>query len=141
MADMIEEKIQEDTLEGTAMGTVKIASDVVGTIAGLAAAEVSGVAGGYMVGNNISLDDDSNVIDISVDAKYTYASFRFVLNNSTSDIVADEPVEIVMQANTNIHWMKIYNDGTNYVTATVTVVNEATGISEDYVVNVTFVNN
>ncbi len=40
-----EERIAENTLEGTPVGTVKIASDVVATIAGLAAADVKGVAG------------------------------------------------------------------------------------------------
>jgi len=40
-----EEKITENTLEGTSIGTVKIANDVVATIAGLAAADVEGIAG------------------------------------------------------------------------------------------------
>ena len=40
-----EERIAENTLEGTNAGTVKIASDVVATIAGLAAAEIKGIAG------------------------------------------------------------------------------------------------
>ena len=40
-----EERIAESTLEGTNSGTVKIASDVVATIAGLAAAQVEGIAG------------------------------------------------------------------------------------------------
>jgi len=86
MADMIEEKIQEDTLEGTAMGTVKIASDVVGTIAGLAAAEVSGVAGmsGGMVGGiaellgrknltkgvRVEVNEQTTVVDIMVIVDY-----------------------------------------------------------------------
>ena len=44
MAD--EEKVlEENMLEGNSQGTVKIASDVVATIAGLAAAEVKGIAG------------------------------------------------------------------------------------------------
>lgn len=40
-----EERTAENTLEGTGAGAVKIASDVVATIAGLAAAEVAGIAG------------------------------------------------------------------------------------------------
>jgi len=40
-----EERIAESTLEGNNAGSVKIASDVVATIAGLAAAEVDGIAG------------------------------------------------------------------------------------------------
>ena len=40
-----EEKITENVLEGTSIGAVKIASDVVATIAGLAAADVEGIAG------------------------------------------------------------------------------------------------
>lgn len=40
-----EERIAENTLEGNNAGTVKIASDVVATIAGLAAADVKGIAG------------------------------------------------------------------------------------------------
>ncbi|NLF80847.1 MAG: Asp23/Gls24 family envelope stress response protein [Clostridia bacterium] len=40
-----EEKVAENTLEGSGAGTVKIASDVVATIAGLAAADVPGIAG------------------------------------------------------------------------------------------------
>lgn len=40
-----EEKVTENTLEGTSIGTVKIANDVVATIAGLAAADVEGIAG------------------------------------------------------------------------------------------------
>lgn len=47
-----EERIAENTLEGGSAGSVKIASDVVATIAGLAAADVKGIAGmsGGMVG-------------------------------------------------------------------------------------------
>lgn len=40
-----DEKITENALEGTSIGTVKIANDVVATIAGLAAADVEGIAG------------------------------------------------------------------------------------------------
>lgn len=40
-----EEKITENVLEGTSIGVVKIANDVVATIAGLAAADVVGIAG------------------------------------------------------------------------------------------------
>lgn len=40
-----EEKIAENTIEDSGPGTVKIASDVVATIAGLAAADVAGIAG------------------------------------------------------------------------------------------------
>ena len=40
-----EERVAENTIEGNSAGTVKIASDVVATIAGLAAAEVKGIAG------------------------------------------------------------------------------------------------
>jgi uncharacterized alkaline shock family protein YloU len=40
-----EDKITENSLEGTSIGTVKIANDVVATIAGLAAADVEGIAG------------------------------------------------------------------------------------------------
>ena len=38
-------KVTEEALEGSSMGTVKIANDVVATIAGLAAADVEGIAG------------------------------------------------------------------------------------------------
>lgn len=38
-------KVTENTLEGNSIGTVKIANDVVATIAGLAAADVEGIAG------------------------------------------------------------------------------------------------
>jgi uncharacterized alkaline shock family protein YloU len=40
-----EEKVTENVLEGTSIGAVKIANDVVATIAGLAAADVEGIAG------------------------------------------------------------------------------------------------
>jgi len=40
-----EEKVTENALEGTSIGTVKIANDVVATIAGLAAADAEGIAG------------------------------------------------------------------------------------------------
>ena len=40
-----DERVTENILEGTSIGTVKIANDVVATIAGLAAADVEGVAG------------------------------------------------------------------------------------------------
>jgi len=40
-----EEKVMENVLEGTSIGAVKIANDVVATIAGLAAADVEGIAG------------------------------------------------------------------------------------------------
>jgi len=40
-----EEKVTENVLEGTSIGSVKIANDVVATIAGLAAADVEGIAG------------------------------------------------------------------------------------------------
>jgi len=40
-----EEKVTENSLEGTSIGMVKIANDVVATIAGLAAADVEGIAG------------------------------------------------------------------------------------------------
>ena len=45
MAVDTEERVAENTLEGNSQGTVKIASDVVATIAGLAAADVKGIAG------------------------------------------------------------------------------------------------
>ena len=38
-------KVTENALEGNSLGTVKIANDVVATIAGLAAADVEGIAG------------------------------------------------------------------------------------------------
>ena len=38
-------KVTENALEGSSLGTVKIANDVVATIAGLAAADVEGIAG------------------------------------------------------------------------------------------------
>ena len=40
-----EERIAENTLEGSNAGSIKIANDVVATIAGLAASDVSGIAG------------------------------------------------------------------------------------------------
>ena len=40
-----EEKVTENVLEGTSIGAVKIANDVVATIAGLAAADAEGIAG------------------------------------------------------------------------------------------------
>jgi uncharacterized alkaline shock family protein YloU len=46
-ADLMEteEKVVENVLEGTSIGAVRIANDVVATIAGLAAADVEGIAG------------------------------------------------------------------------------------------------
>ncbi len=41
----IDEKVVEKTLEGGTSGSIKIANDVVATIAGLAASDVPGVAG------------------------------------------------------------------------------------------------
>ncbi len=41
----IEEKIVENDLEGNGIGSIKIANDVVATIAGLAAADIEGIAG------------------------------------------------------------------------------------------------
>lgn len=40
-----EERIAENTLEGSNAGSIKIANDVVATIAGLAASDVPGIAG------------------------------------------------------------------------------------------------
>ena len=99
---------------------------------------VEGVQGGYMV-DGITLNN--NVVDINVSDAYAYASFRFILSNTSCDVTADENAEIVMQANANIHWMKIYNDGTGYVTATVYVTNNANGVVDTYTVNVTFGSN
>ena len=98
-------------------------------------ASLKDVAGGYMV-EGIELKA-GNVIEITTSADYAYASFRFILSNTTSDIDAEDGVEIVMQPNTNIHWMKIFNDGTNAVSAEVYVIN-ANGVTETYTVNVTF---
>ncbi len=41
----IEERIAENTLDGGTVGSIKIANDVVATIAGLAASDVPGIAG------------------------------------------------------------------------------------------------
>jgi len=97
-------------------------------------ATVSGVQGGYMV-EGIELD--GNVVNITVSSDYAYASFRYVLKNVTSSIAWDEEsVDAVVQH--NIHWFKIYNDGTGYVTTTMDVTDNATGVTETYTVNVTF---
>ena len=97
---------------------------------------VDGVAGGWMV-DSIDLAD-GNVVNITAPAAAGYASFRFLLANNTSDVTAEAKVEVVNQGTTNIHWMKLYNDGTNFVTAEVYVENTATGVVETYTVNVTF---
>ena len=86
MTEMNEEKIFEDTLEGNNQGTVKIASDVVATIAGLAAADVAGVAGmsggfsggiaellgrkNLTKGVKVEVNDQSALLDIMVIVEY-----------------------------------------------------------------------
>ena len=71
-----EERIAESTLEGTNSGTVKIASDVVATIAGLAAAQVEGIAGmsGGVVGGIAEMLGRKNLtrgIKVDVQAQNT----------------------------------------------------------------------
>ena len=98
-------------------------------------AEVEGAQGGYMV-DGLTLEA-GNVINITANEAYGYASFRFVLKNTTSSIAWDEEtVDAVVQF--NIHWFKIYNDGTDYVTKTFVVTNNANGVVDTYTVNVTF---
>ncbi len=88
MTDMNEERIVEDTLEGNSQGTVKIASDVVATIAGLAAADVSGVAGmsggfsggiaellgrkNLTKGVKVEINEQDALLDIMIIVEYGY---------------------------------------------------------------------
>jgi len=97
-------------------------------------AEVSGAQGGGMV-DGLELAS-GNVINITVNDKYAYASFRFVLKNTTSSIIAEEGVDVVLDR--GISWFKIYNDGTDAVTKTFVVTNNANGVVDTYTVNVAF---
>ena len=84
-----EERVAENTIEGNSAGTVKIASDVVATIAGLAAAEVKGIAGmsGGVVGGiaemlgrknltkgvKVEIQEQDTIIDIFTIVEYGVA--------------------------------------------------------------------
>ncbi|MCR4963600.1 MAG: Asp23/Gls24 family envelope stress response protein [Firmicutes bacterium] len=85
----IDEKVVEKTLEGGASGAIKIANDVVATIAGLAASDVPGVAGmsggitggiAQMLGRKnltkgikVEVGDTETDIDIFCVVEYGYA--------------------------------------------------------------------
>lgn len=91
--------------------------------------------GGYMVDR---CEMNGNVINLSVGTAYTYASFRFIFNNTTTTLVWPDDVDVVMGGKGGIHWFKIYNDGTGAVTKQFTARDTATGVVETYTVNVTF---
>ena len=91
--------------------------------------------GGYMVDG---CEMNGNVINLSVGTAYTYASFRFIFNNTTTTLVWPDDVDVVMGGKGGIHWFKIYNDGTGAVTKQFTARDTATGVVETYTVNVTF---
>ena len=94
-----------------------------------------GVQGGSMVGDGIELG--LGEVNITVDAKYKYASFRFILKNTKSTYEWDEEtVDHVMSG--SIHWFKIYNDGTGYVTTDMYITDAVSGETDHYVINVTF---
>jgi len=97
--------------------------------------EVSGIEPGYML-EKYELAK-GNVVNLVCDAKYSYASFKFALKNNTSTITWDEEAVDVVMVGVN-HWFKVYNDGTNHVTTTMVITNQATGVSDTYTVNVTF---
>ena len=94
---------------------------------------ISGCEGGYMV-DGYSME--GNTINLTVNDAYRYASFRFLFNNTTTTLDWPDDVDVVMTG--AIHWFKIYNDGTGSVSKTITATDTATGITEDYTVNVTF---
>ena len=91
--------------------------------------------GGYMVDG---CEMNGNVINLTVSTDYTYASFRFIFNNTTTTLVWPDDVDVVMGGKGGIHWFKIYNDGTGAVTKQFTARDTATGVVETYTVNVTF---
>lgn len=91
--------------------------------------------GGYMVDR---CEMNGDVINLTVSADYTYASFRFIFNNTTTTLVWPDDVDVVMGGKGGIHWFKIYNDGTGAVTKQFTARDTATGVVETYTVNVTF---
>lgn len=94
---------------------------------------IANCQGGYMVDGYTMT---GNTIDLTVNEAYGYASFRFLFNNTTTTLEWPEDVDVVMAG--AIHWFKIYNDGTGYVTKTIVATDTATGIVETYTVNVTF---
>ena len=79
---------------------------------------------------------EGNTINLTVNEAYGYASFRFLFNNTTTTLEWPDDVDVVMAG--AIHWFKIYNDGTGYVTKTIVATDTATGVVETYTVNVTF---
>ena len=94
---------------------------------------VASCQGGYMVDGYTM---EGNTINLTVNEAYGYASFRFLFNNTTTTLEWPEDVDVVMAG--AIHWFKIYNDGTGYVTKTIVATDTATGVVETYTVNVTF---
>lgn len=114
-----EERIAESTLEGTGAGTVKIASDVVATIAGLAAAQVEGIAGmsGGVVGGiaemlgrknltrgiKVDVQEQNTTIDVYVIVEYGVAIADVATNVQKSIKNAVESMTGLTCTAINIH--------------------------------------
>jgi len=119
MAVETEEKIAEKTLEGNSQGTVKIASDVVATIAGLAAADVTGIAGmsggvaggiAEMLGRKnltkgvkVDIIEQSTIIDIFAIVEYGVAIAEVAKNVQSSVKNAVESMTGLTCGAVNVH--------------------------------------
>ena len=114
-----EEKVAENTLEGNSQGTVKIASDVVATIAGLAAADVPGIAGmsggvaggiAEMLGRRnltkgvkVDIVEQSTVIDIFAIVEYGVAIAEVAKKVQSSVKAAVESMTGLTSGAVNVH--------------------------------------
>ncbi|MBQ1501271.1 MAG: Asp23/Gls24 family envelope stress response protein [Firmicutes bacterium] len=114
-----EERIAEETLEGSSAGSVKIAADVVATIAGLAAAQVDGIAGmsGGVVGGiaemlgrknltkgiKVEIKDQDAIIDILTIVEYGVAIADVAANVQKSVKDAVETMTGLNCPTVNIH--------------------------------------
>ena len=94
----------------------------------------SSAQGGYMVSDvELGLGE----VNITLDDKYTYASFRFILKNGTYTYAWDEETVDCVKSGA-VNWFKVYNDGTGYVTTDLYITNATSGETDHYVINVTF---
>ena len=93
-------------------------------------------AGAQGGGKMINTEVDGTTVTVTAPADAAYAAFRFVLNESGCTYAnLDESIETVTSG--SITWFRIYNDGTNSVTKTITIVN-AGGAETTYTVVANF---
>lgn len=116
---MTDEKYLEETVESTSTGTIRIANDVVATIAGLAATDVEGIAGmsGGIAGGitemlgrknltkgvKVEINDTEAVVDLYIVVNYGSAIPTVAENAQNSVQSAVETMTGLKCAAINIH--------------------------------------